>query len=142
MIIIFLIILFLIIPDIFVIKFMWDLAKDQEDGYITKSKFLNGYMLDILFSSDWYGLLLIFAPIFNIIFIIMFFRDEYEDLKERKNKYVVNFKGLSKSEKYKLLSKALIDYDYFKSKKELYNFMDGVMVANKLTNNIGSDDDE
>jgi hypothetical protein len=121
---------------------MWDLAKDQEDGYITKSKFLNGYMLDILFSSDWYGLLLIFAPIFNIIFIIMFFRDEYEDLKERKNKYVVNFKGLSKSEKYKLLSKALIDYDYFKSKKELYNFMDGVMVANKLTNNIGSDDDE
>jgi hypothetical protein len=117
-------------------------TKDQEDGYITKSKFLNGYMLDILFSSDWYGLLLIFAPIFNIIFIVMFFRDEYEDLKERKNKYVVNFKGLSKSEKYKLLSKALIDYDYFKSKKELYNFMDGVMVANKLTNNIGSDDDE
>lgn len=129
-----------ILPDIFIMKFLWEAAKDDNDGYMTKYIFITKYILHMIFSSGIFIFIFILIPIVNIIFIIIIYKDhEYKNIMERNKEYVVNFKNLSRSEQYRLLSKALIDYNYFKNEKELYKFMDGVMVVNKLTNNIGNE---
>jgi hypothetical protein len=60
-----------ILPDIFIMKFLWEAAKDDCDGYMTKHIFITKYILHMIFSSGVFIFIFILIPIVNIIFIII-----------------------------------------------------------------------